>query len=83
MKQDIKKDISGVYLIQCTVNGKNYIGSAKCIKSRWRSHIRELDKKTHHSMKLQEDWIEYGEDKFDFKVLKECFVHLFALCHIY
>lgn len=72
MKQDIKTGISGVYLIQCTVNGKNYIGSAKCIRKRWNTHIRDLERKKHHSIKLQEDWIKYGEENFDFKILKEC-----------
>lgn len=70
--QDIKTGISGVYLIQCTVNGKNYIGSAKCIRRRWNTHIRDLERNKHHSMKLQEDWIKYGEENFDFKILKEC-----------
>lgn len=72
MKQEIKTGISGVYLIQCTVNGKMYIGSAKCIRKRWSSHINQLDKNKHHSIKLQEDWIKYGEENFDFKILKEC-----------
>lgn len=72
MKQEVKMGTSGVYLIQCIENGRNYIGSSKCIRSRWRTHKRELDKKMHHSIKLQEDWIKYGEDKFKFEVLIEC-----------
>lgn len=72
MVQNIEKDISGVYLIQCVENGKNYIGSAKCIKGRWCQHIRDLNKYKHHSMKLQEDWIKYGSDKFNFTILLEC-----------
>lgn len=68
----VKLDTSGVYLIQCIENGKNYIGSAKCIRTRWRTHIRELDKDTHHSIELQNDWIKYGMDKFKFEVLLEC-----------
>ena len=70
--KDVKTGVSGVYLIQCTENGRNYIGSSKCIRRRWSSHIRELDKKIHHSIKLQEDWIKYGEDKFVFEILIEC-----------
>lgn len=72
MKQEIAKNVSGVYLIQCLANGKNYIGSAKCIRSRWRKHVNDLNKKIHHSIKLQEDWIKYGEDQFKFEVLLEC-----------
>lgn len=72
MKQDVKAGTSGVYLIQCLENGRNYIGSSKCIRRRWGQHIRSLDKKIHHSMKLQEDWIKYGEKSFEFRVLIEC-----------
>ena len=72
MRQEITKDTSGVYLIQCKTNGRMYIGSSKCIQTRWRTHIDELYKNRHHSIKLQEDWIKYGEDNFEFKVLKEC-----------
>lgn len=72
MMQEIKKDISGVYLIQCNLNGKVYIGSAKCIRDRWRRHANDLNKKRHHSMKLQEDWDKYGEENFEFKILREC-----------
>lgn len=72
MQKETQQDVSGVYLIQCLVNGKNYIGSSKHIKRRWRTHVRELDKKIHHSIKLQEDWIKYGEDNFKFEILLEC-----------
>lgn len=72
MNNGISSNVSGVYLIQCIENGKKYIGSAKCIKGRWRTHIYDLNNKKHHSMKLQEDWIKYGQDKFEFKILKVC-----------
>lgn len=72
MKKEVKRDTSGVYLIQCLANGKNYIGSTKCIRRRWQTHVKDLNKKVHHSIKLQEDWIKYGEDNFKFEILLEC-----------
>ena len=72
MTENIKADISGVYLIQCIENGKNYIGSAKCIRTRWKQHIRDLNKKIHHNIKLQKDWDKYKEHNFIFSVLIEC-----------
>ena len=67
--ETVEDNVSGVYLIQCNKNGKNYIGSSKNIKERWREHISCLRDKRHHSMKLQEDWDKFGEDQFEFHIL--------------
>ena len=69
MIETVEDNVSGVYLIQCNKNGKNYIGSSKNIKERWREHISCLRDKRHHSMKLQEDWDKFGEDQFEFHIL--------------
>jgi len=63
---------SGVYQIVNTVNGKRYVGSAKCFRDRWSKHRRDLGKGVHHSQYLQRAWNKYGADKFDFEVVLVC-----------
>lgn len=62
----------GIYSIQNTVNGKEYIGSSQNIELRWRIHRNDLRKNDHHSDHLQRAWQLDGDDAFIFKVLKEC-----------
>lgn len=64
--------VSGIYKIENKVNGKIYVGSSKDIKNRWMQHKRELNKNTHHSVKLQRAWNKYGEENFEFSILEEC-----------
>jgi len=40
--------LSGIYAIVNKVNNKSYIGSSKNILSRWKSHIEEMNKRTHY-----------------------------------
>lgn len=61
---------SGIYAITNTVNGKVYVGSAVNIASRWRAHLSQLRRGTHHSGHLQAAWIKYGETAFSFTVLE-------------
>lgn len=63
-QEAIPNNISGVYGILNTKNGKIYIGSSVRVKARWRSHIGFLRKGKHHSIKLQRAWNKYGEDVF-------------------
>ena len=63
---------SGVYKITNTTNGKVYVGSAVNFDTRWKEHIRELRKGTHHSSALQNAWNKYGEDNFQFSIIEEC-----------
>lgn len=63
---------SGIYAIRNTVNGKQYIGSAVNIRSRWSLHKRSLCGAGHHSKKLQRAWEKYGVCAFEFRVLLLC-----------
>lgn len=64
--------VSGIYKITNTTNGKVYVGSAVNFDTRWKEHIRELRKGTHHSSALQNAWNKYGEEKFEFSIIEEC-----------
>lgn len=62
----------GVYQIECLSNNKKYIGVSKDIQRRWREHRSLLFKGLHHSSDMQKDYNQYGENSFEFKVIKEC-----------
>lgn len=72
MAKKPQEKISGVYEIVHRESGKRYIGSSINILSRWKEHIRNLNLKTHHCRKLQEAWVEYGQDAFDFRIIERC-----------
>lgn len=59
-----------IYLITCLANGAAYIGSAKHIPRRWRTHKRELRDGIHSNSKLQRAWSKYGAAAFRFEVLE-------------
>lgn len=61
---------SGIYAITNKANGKIYVGSAVLLRRRFRKHVYELSKGTHHSVKLQRAWAKYGKDSFEFAVLE-------------
>lgn len=62
----------GIYAIRNKVNGKVYIGQSHNIQKRFRQHLDALEKGIHHSKKLQEDFDEFGADKFALEVLELC-----------
>lgn len=64
---------SGIYEIQSLIKPERiYIGSAINITKRWYVHLRELNKKSHHSKKLQRHFNKYGESDLIFTVLFRC-----------
>jgi group I intron endonuclease len=63
---------SGVYCIICTVNGKQYIGSAVNFNRRKREHFHDLKFGKHGNMHLQNAYNKYGEDAFVFIPILEC-----------
>jgi group I intron endonuclease len=63
---------TGVYCIQNTVNHKRYIGSARCLSSRWSQHQYLLKRGRHHSKSLQRSWDKHGSLAFSFTVIEFC-----------
>jgi group I intron endonuclease len=52
------------------MNNKCYIGSSDNVKKRFRTHKRALKLGIHHSAPLQRAWNKYGQDNFEFLILK-------------
>lgn len=59
---------SGIYKI--SLNGKEYIGSAKNIKDRIRRHLGELRHNKHGNKRLQHAYNKYGENGFCYTTLE-------------
>jgi len=63
---------SGVYAIINNITGDCYVGSSSDINRRFKSHVRMLNKGTHHSWELQRAVDKIGIDSFVFRVLEFC-----------
>lgn len=64
--------VSGIYRIECSGNGKHYIGSAISLKQRLACHRSMLRKGIHANKHLQNAWNKYGSDSFLMIVIEEC-----------
>jgi len=62
----------GVYTIMNTLNGKRYVGSAKCFRSRKGKHLSALSLGKHHTRHLQAAVDIYGLDVFEFVPILLC-----------
>lgn len=62
---------SGIYIICNLITKDEYIGSSINIARRIKNHKRELVKNIHINQHLQNAWNKYGEENFEFKLLKE------------
>jgi group I intron endonuclease len=66
-------NVAGIYAIVNRLNGHRYVGQAKNMNARVRSHVRELDKGTHRTSEkrlLQNAWNEFGREAFEIVVLE-------------
>lgn len=63
---------SGIYLIQCIVNGNAYIGQSKNLESRIKDHKYKLRKGKHENVHLQRAFNKYGENYFIFVECINC-----------
>jgi group I intron endonuclease len=64
---------SGIYQIQSIAHPeKCYIGSALVLSKRWRTHLWNLRRGTHHSRALQNHFNKYGEADLVFAILELC-----------
>jgi len=66
------ENLSGIYEIVNTVNGKRYIGSAKNFKTRWNKHRSALRLDKHGNRHLQGAWNKHGEAEFKFLQILTC-----------
>lgn len=63
--------LTGIYGITNRITPHIYIGStAHSFRRRWGLHRNELNRGAHKAHLLQEHWIEYGEDAFEFTILQ-------------
>lgn len=60
-----------IYVITCTANGKQYVGSTKDLNSRKTSHLSTLRNNRHVNVILQRTYDKYGEDSLVIEVLEE------------
>src|SRR5205085_7831949 len=60
----------GIYCIRNSITGERYIGSSVNIEARWLIHKTQLNRKCHHSPKLQAAWSKYGQRSFVFEIIE-------------
>lgn len=65
-------NVSGIYVIKNTKNGKVYIGQAQDFRKRWDHHKYRLNGGYHSNRHLQHAWNKYGEKAFKFQKLEYC-----------
>ncbi len=59
-----------LYEIQNKITGYVYIGYTSNLNWRWKEHHRDLKQQKHHNIHLQRAWDKYGEQAFEWNVLK-------------
>lgn len=64
------KNLSGVYNIRNTLNGRIYIGYAKNFRLRWNRHESSLKRNVHDNEFLQNDYNACGSDSFVFSIIE-------------
>ncbi|MBL4937062.1 GIY-YIG nuclease family protein [Clostridium sp. YIM B02515] len=64
--------MTGLYIIKNTINDMFYVGHSVDIERRFRAHKSYLIRNIHHCVYLQRVWNKYGEENFEFIILKEC-----------
>ena len=60
-----------IYQIENSINGRIYIGETTRGELRWREHLKDLRGNYHINKLLQEDFNKYGEEVFEWTILKE------------
>lgn len=64
------KDINNcIYILECKINNKKYIGSTNDIEKKIENHYRKLYNNKHNKY-IQEDFNKYGKENFRFIILE-------------
>ena len=62
----------GVYKVLNKATGRFYVGSSANLKSRLRTHLRDLEEERHPNMWLQEDTFRFGIKSWHFSIISIC-----------
>ena len=62
----------GIYCISNKINDNKYIGQSVNIEKRFKEHKYHLNNNSHHNQHLQNAYNKYGNNNFDFIILKRC-----------
>jgi len=60
----------GVYKIVSRSSGRCYVGSSKDIEKRFKQHLSDLNNGSHHSNKLQEEFLKFGKYNLSLEVIE-------------
>ena len=73
LKREYKMRVkpAGVFQIKNTANGKVLLGSSMNLEGPLNAHRFMLGSGQHENKTLQQEWNEYGADKFVFEILEE------------
>lgn len=63
--------ITGVYIIKNKITNKFYVGHSIDINKRFNAHKSYLKRGIHYCVYLQRSWNKYGEDNFEFIIIKD------------
>lgn len=74
--------MKGIYKITNKINGHMYIGKSKNLKRRWGTHRYTLNKGISGCKRLQNAWIKYGSESFDFEILAQGEFSKEELCNL-
>ena len=61
----------GVYIVHCAADGRCYIGSTTCLRTRYSTHWSKLRRRDHENARLQAAWEQHGPNAVRFGVLEE------------
>ena len=62
--------VAGIYKITNLITNLFYIGHAKDIELRWKSHESTLNRNIHDNSYLQAAWNKYGAENFEFVAIE-------------
>lgn len=65
----------GIYFIVHRKSKRAYVGQSIDIIKRWTYHRSALNSNTHHCKYLQRLWNKYGQDNFQFRIVRYCDAH--------
>jgi hypothetical protein len=63
--------LPGVYIVYCAPEGRCYIGSTTCLRTRYSTHWSKLRRGSHENMHLQAAWEKHGPNAVRFGALEE------------